>query len=78
MFLFSPGAIVATPGALAAFEEAREDPSAYLRRHLSGDWGDVDEFDKLQNEERVGERLSHPLGVCARQRHAHLDHHRGG
>ena len=50
MFLFSPGAIVATPAALAALEEAREDPSAYLRRHLSGDWGDVDDFDKLQNE----------------------------
>jgi hypothetical protein len=50
MFLFSPGAIVATPGALAALEEAREDLSAYLRRHLSGDWGDLDEFDKLQNE----------------------------
>ena len=49
-YLFSPGAIVATPGALAALEEAREDPSAYLRRHLSGDWGDVDEFDKLQNK----------------------------
>ena len=50
MFLFPPGAIVATPGALEALEEAGEEPSAYLRRHLSGDWGDLDEFDKQQNE----------------------------
>jgi hypothetical protein len=50
MFLFSPGAIVATPTALEAFEEAKEEPLPYLRRHLSGDWGDLEEFDKLQNE----------------------------
>jgi hypothetical protein len=49
-YLFPPGVVVATPAALEALQEAREDPSAYLRRHLSGDWGDLDEFDKLQNE----------------------------
>jgi hypothetical protein len=50
MFLFSPGAIVATPAALQALKEAKEDPLLYLRRHLSGDWGELDEFDKRQNE----------------------------
>ena len=50
MFLFSPGVVVATPAALEALEEAKEEPSAYLRRHLSGDWGDLEEFNKLQNE----------------------------
>jgi hypothetical protein len=50
MFLFPAGMVVATPAALAAFGEANEDPNVYLDRHLSGDWGDLDEFDKLQNE----------------------------
>jgi hypothetical protein len=50
MFLFSPGAVVATPAALEALEEAKKNPGVYLRRHLSGDWGDLEEFDKLQNE----------------------------
>lgn len=48
--LFAAGVIVATPGAMAAFEEAGENPAPYLSRHLTGDWGDLDEFDKLQNE----------------------------
>ncbi len=39
---FHPGQIVATPGALAALQEAGESPLPYLQRHLSGDWGDVD------------------------------------
>ena len=52
-YLFSPGAVVATPTALEAFEAAKEDPSVYLRRHLSGDWGEMDEFDKQQNEDAL-------------------------
>jgi hypothetical protein len=49
-YLFRPGVVVSTPAALEALAEAKEEPSAYLRRHLSGDWGDLEEFDKLQNE----------------------------
>ncbi len=49
-YLFWPGVVVATPAVLEAFREAKEDPLSYLHRHLSGDWGDIDEFDKLQNE----------------------------
>ncbi len=44
--LFSPGLVVATPGALAL----GVDLAHYLARHLSGDWGDVDAFDKQQND----------------------------
>jgi len=44
---FSPGSVVATPGALAAFRESGDDPLAYLIRHLAGDWGDVDEHDRI-------------------------------
>ena len=47
---FSPGSIVATPGALAALEASGDDPMAYLVRHLAGDWGDVDEDDRRENE----------------------------
>jgi hypothetical protein len=50
MSLFPAGAIVATPAVLEALSEASDDPSVYLRRHLSGDWGDLDEHDRRQNE----------------------------
>ena len=50
MTLFSPGQIVATPGALAAFEEAEEEPFTYLARHLVGDWGEVCEEDAKEND----------------------------
>ena len=39
--LFDPGQFVITPGAEAALAEASEDANPYLRRHLSGDWGDL-------------------------------------
>ena len=50
---FEPGEITATPGALDAFVEAGESPLDYLLRHLSGDWGDLDEEDKQENERAV-------------------------
>ena len=40
---FSLGHIVGTPGALAALADAGKSPAEFLRRHISGDWGDVDE-----------------------------------
>ena len=47
---FPPGRIVATPGALAALEEAGESPGIFLKRHLTGDWGEVDDHDRRENE----------------------------
>ncbi len=47
---FSPGSIVATPGALAALEASGDDAMAYLVRHIAGDWGEVDEQDRRENE----------------------------
>jgi len=47
---FQPGRIVATPGALAALEASGEVPVGYLARHIAGDWGDVDEHDRRENE----------------------------
>ncbi len=56
---FDPGRILATPGALAAFEASGDDPLVFLSRHVSGDWGDVDEHDRHENElsQRGGFRL---------------------
>jgi hypothetical protein len=47
---FAVGQIVATPGALAALEDAADNPALFLRRHVTGDWGEVDEHDRHQNE----------------------------
>ena len=47
---FPLGDIVATPGALDALREAQQEPLELLRRHQGGDWGDLDEADKAENE----------------------------
>lgn len=48
--LFPLGRIVATPGARRALEEAGQSPTEFLDRHVSGDWGELDEEDKRENE----------------------------
>ena len=47
---FGPGQVVATPGALTALEESGDSSLGFLRRHVSGDWGDVCEHDRQENE----------------------------
>ena len=47
------GRILMTPGAIAAFEKAGEVPFGYLRRHASGDWGELDDHDKRMNDEAI-------------------------
>ena len=47
---FTPGSVVATPGALEAFRASGDDPLAYLVRHIAGDWGEPDEHDRRENE----------------------------
>ena len=47
---FPLGRIVATPGALQALEEANQNPFEFIRRHQSGDWGELCEEDKRENE----------------------------
>ena len=47
---FSLGRIVATPGALEVLEEANQNPFEFLERHQAGDWGELCEDDKSENE----------------------------
>ncbi len=55
--LFPLGRVVATPGALDALERAEQQPSEFLDRHVTGDWGELDEEDKEENERSVQEGL---------------------
>ena len=48
--LFPLGRVVATPGALAALEAAGELPHRYLARHARGDWGEIPDEDRKENE----------------------------
>ncbi len=48
--LFSPGQIVATPGALALLEQHGVSPQTILRRHLAGDWGSLCSDDAALND----------------------------
>src|SRR5206468_11061601 len=45
---FLLGRIVATPGVLSALTS--EDIQTALSRHVTGDWGDLDEEDRRENE----------------------------
>ena len=47
---FLLGLITATNGALKALEEARQEAMEFLSRHQHGDWGEVDEEDKKEND----------------------------
>jgi hypothetical protein len=55
--LFPLGQVVATPGALDALQEAGQHPLELLRRHQAGDWGDLSEEDKAENEFSVDKEL---------------------
>ena len=58
--LFPLGAVVATPGALEALENAGHTPADFLSRHVAGDWGELEsEEDKRLNDQAVagGERI---------------------
>ena len=65
--LFSLGQIVATPSALAALEQAGHGAHEFLRRHVSGDWGELDADDRRENDLslRAGFRLlsAYPLST---------------
>jgi len=47
--LFALGHLVATHIALQAFAESGDNPAHFIARHQCGDWGDLDEHDKREN-----------------------------
>jgi hypothetical protein len=50
---FTPSQVVITPGAALAIEESGLDPAFFLQKHLCGDWGDLDETDRVRNRESL-------------------------
>ncbi len=50
---FTLGRLVATPGALEALERNNTDGKEYVRRHASGDWGNVCDEDGQLNDQAI-------------------------
>jgi hypothetical protein len=48
--LFDLGQLVATPGALAALEKSGQNAMEFFSRHVRGDWGELPEEDKTENQ----------------------------
>lgn len=65
--LFPLGQIVATPGALNLLEREHVTPVDLLRRHCRGDWGELDDEDRHQNDISVRHGLrilsNYPVGA---------------
>jgi hypothetical protein len=59
--LFSLGKLVMTPGALECMVRTDVDPVQLIQRHAQGDWGDLDEDDKKENDFSV----SRPLRILS-------------
>lgn len=53
--LFSLGQIVATPGALSALGDDGATTDELLQRHVSGDWGELSQDDRQENELSIRE-----------------------
>src|SRR5687768_13490116 len=50
MYLFDTGTVDISPGAAEALAVAGVDPESLLARHRQGDWGDLKERDRQENE----------------------------
>ena len=67
---FDLGQVVATPGAIELLVGAGRSPMEFIARHVRGDWGDLDEHDRLVNESALkhGGRLLSSYVVSGDQR----------
>lgn len=50
---FALGTLAATPGALQALLRLGVSPLSLLRRHVTGDFGDLDDEDQQANEQAI-------------------------
>lgn len=50
---FSLGQVLATPGALGLLARLELNPTTFLTRHVTGDWGDLDTEDRQLNDAAV-------------------------
>lgn len=50
MCRFELGRIAVTPGVLMVLQETGQEPTEFLARHQAGDWGEVSEEDRRENE----------------------------
>src|SRR6266516_3217943 len=51
--LFDLGQLLVTPGAEEVIGRRRLDPRLLLVRHVTGDWGDIDQEDQARNDQAV-------------------------
>jgi hypothetical protein len=67
--LFRLGQIVATHGAVELMKMSNIDGLTLLQRHVTGDWGDLDQADKQENElsVRKGFRILSAYGTGDRK-----------
>jgi hypothetical protein len=67
---FQLGQVVATPGAIELLVGVRRSPVEFIARHASGDWSDLDEHDRLMNEQALvhGGRLLSSYKVVGEER----------
>jgi hypothetical protein len=67
---FELGQVVATPGAIELLVGAGRSPVEFIARHVRGEWGDLDEHDRLVNESALqhGGRLLSSYIVTGDQR----------
>lgn len=47
---FALGQLAITTGARDALTESEQSPNEFLQRHANGDWGELDEYDRRENE----------------------------
>ena len=55
---FGPGTVLMTPGVMALIDTEKlefKEVITFFLRHLTGDWGELDEHDRRRNEEALEE-----------------------
>lgn len=75
---FALGNVVITRNCLDWFNEKAIEPMPYYRRHASGDWGDLDVYDKHLNDQALidGGRLLSAYVVAGQKLYVITEHDR--